>query len=173
MDALEVLKNRRSVRKFKKEQVPDDLLKKVLEAGTYAPTAMGSQKPYIIAVQNADDVKQLNRMNGRVMGNENAEPYYGAPTILLILAPAGYALIDLDCASICTNMVNAAYACGLGSVWVNRSKEMFSTEEGKALLKKWGFDEELQGSCSIALGYADCELPQPKPRKENYCTIIR
>ena len=50
---------------------------------------------------------------------------------------------------------------------------MFRTDEGKAMLKKWGLDETLVGVASIALGYADCEAPAPKPRKADYYRIIK
>ena len=171
-EALEVLRNRRAIRSYKDEKVPAELLQKVLEMGTYAPTAGGRQKPYIVAVQDPDTVKLLKKLNGRVMGNENADPYYGASTIILVLAPKEYGMADLDCASILTNMLNAAYALGLGSVWVHRSHEVFESEEGKALVKRWGFEEELQGVCSMALGYAAVDQPEAAPRKEGYVRIV-
>ena len=67
--------------------------------------------------------------------------------------------------------MHAAYAVGLGTCWINRSKEMFDSPEGKELLKTWGLPENLVGVCSLALGYPDCENPKPKARKSNY--IIR
>ena len=57
---------RRSIRSFKSEQVSDEDLQAVLTAGTYAPTAMGAQAPIIVAVQNPDDVKELNALNARM-----------------------------------------------------------------------------------------------------------
>ena len=65
-------------------------------------------------------------------------------------------------------MLNAAYAVGLGSCWIHRCKQMFELPEGKALLRKWGLTETLTGVASIALGYADCEQPVAKPRKDDY-----
>ena len=93
------------------------------------------------------------------------------PVILLILATeraVNEEIAILDSASVTVNLLNAAYAVGLGSCWIHRCKEMFAKEEGKALLKEWGIEENLRGVCSIALGYADCEHPTPIPRKENY-----
>ena len=49
---------------------------------------------------------------------------------------------------------------------------MFEMEEGKALLKEWGLPETLTGSCSVALGYADCEQPTAKARREGYVVIV-
>ncbi len=175
--ALEVLKNRRSIRKFKSEQIKDEELDLVLEAGTYAPTGMGLQSPLIVAVQNPEDVKELNRLSAKVLGRPDMpQPYYGAPTIIIIFATdiaRTEFLGTLDAAAVCTNMLNAAYAVGLGSVWIHRSYEIFELEEGKALLKKWGINEKVRGVASIALGYADMPNPEPKPRREGYIKKIK
>ena len=173
-EALEVLKNRRSIRKFKAEQVSDEVLHTILEAGTYAPTAGGQQLPVIVAVQNQDDVAELNRLNGKIMnGDENGHPYYGAPTILLVLAPAdSFAPVE-DGSLIAGNLLNAAYAAGVGSCWIHRAKEMMELPEGKALLKKWNIPDGMMGVASIALGYSDCDQPAAHPRKENYAIVIK
>lgn len=169
-EAIEVLLNRRAIRKFKAEQISEEELLTVLKAGTYAPTGRNLQTPYIIAVQNKEERDAVAKLNAAVMGRD-MDPYYGAPTIILVVAPDdGYA--QLNGASVITNMLNAAYAAGLGSCWIHRPYEMFSTDEGKAMLKKWGIEEDVIGVGSIALGYADCENPAAKPRKENYYRII-
>ena len=176
-EALEVLKNRRAIRKFKKEQIKDEELNLVLEAGTYAPTGMGLQSPLIVAVQNPEDVKELNRLSANIMNRPGmTEPYYGAPTIILIFSTeiARTELLGtLDAAAVCTNMLNAAYAVGLGSVWIHRAFEIFESDEGKALLKKWGINEKVRGVASIALGYVDMPKPEPKPRREGYIKKIK
>lgn len=171
-EAIEVLMNRRAIRKFKSEQVTDAELLTVLDAGTYAPTARGMQTPFIVAVQEPGDLAAVKKLNARVMGQEDVDPYYGAPTVILVLAPDDR-FCAINSSAVLTNMVNAAYAAGLGSCWIHRPQEMFETEEGKALLRKWGLDDSLVGVGSIALGYADCEPPQPKPRKEGYYRIIK
>ena len=174
-EALEVLYNRRAIRKFKPEQIKDEELDAVLKAGTYAPTAMGRQSPLIVAVQDPEDVELLNKLSAGIMGREG-KPYYGAPTIILIfytdIAMSEYFGV-LDASAVTTNMLNAAYAVGLGSCWIHRCKEIFETEEGKGLLKKWGINEHVVGVCSIALGYSDMEHPEPKPRREGYVVKIK
>ena len=178
-EALEVLKNRRAIRKFKPEQIKDEELNAVLEAGTFAPTGMGLQTPLIVAVQNKEDIATLNRLSAENMVNNprpGTLPYYGAPTIVIVFATdlaKNEFLGTLDVASVTTNMLNAAYAVGLGSCWIHRSKEIFESEEGKALLKKWGIKENVRGVASIALGYSDMPLPTPKPRREGYIKIIK
>ena len=170
-EMYEGLLTRRSIRSFKPEQVSDEDLAAVLKAGTYAPTAMGAQAPIIIAVQNPDDVAALNALNA-VFGAGKA-PYYGAPTILLVLAPAGGYLADLDGAAVLTNLCNGAHAAGLGSCWINRPQFMFETNEGRDMLKRWGVEGSWKGVGSVALGYAAAPAPEPKPRKENYCYIVK
>ena len=165
------LLERRSIRSFKPEQVSEEDLLAVLKAGTYAPTAMGAQAPIIVAVQNPDDVKALNDLNA-VFG-AGKTPYYGAPTILLVFAPQGNAVGDLDASAVMTTLLNAAYAVGLGACWINRAQLMFQTNEGRAMLKRWGIEGSWMGVGSIALGYPAGEAPQPKPRKENYYYIIK
>ena len=165
------LLERRSIRSFKPEQVSDEDLNAVLTAGTYAPTAMGAQAPIIIAVQNPDDVKALNALNA-VFG-AGSTPYYGAPTILLVLAPQGNTCADLDGAAVMTTLLNAAHAVGLGACWVNRPQLMFQTNEGRAMLKRWGVEGSWVGVGSIALGYPAGDAPKAKPRKENYFRIIK
>ena len=172
MEALEVLKNRRAIRKYKSTQITEEELNKVLEAGTYAPTGAGTQGVQIIAVQSPEYVARVDALNAKVIGKEGAHPYYGAPTIILVLETKDCVTHELDGAAVCTNMLNAAYAVGLGSCWIHRCKQMFEMEEGKALLKEWGLPEDLTGAASLALGYADCEQPGAKARREGYVVKV-
>ena len=173
-EVLKALRERRSVRSFKPEQIKDEELKAVLEAGIYAPTGMGHQDPWIVAVQNPEIVAQLLRMNAKIMGTDS-NPYYGAPTIVLVFAsrPEKWFTSIYDGTLVLGNMMNAAYAVGLGSCWIHREREMFETEEGRQLMKRFGLPDDLMGIGSIALGYPAAELAPAKPRKENYYRIIR
>ncbi len=175
METLEVLRNRRSIRKFKPDQIKKEDLEKILEAGMYAPTAMGTQSPYFIVLQNKEDRDYVAELNAKVWGRENFDPYYGAPTIILVFA-TNSAMSEntkvIDASAATTNMLNAAYDLGLGTCWIHRNRKVFELPEGKELLRKWGLDETMEGVASIALGYPDMDAPTPKPRKENYYKII-
>lgn len=165
--ALEVLKNRRSIRKFKTEQIPGDVLDIVLEAGMFAPTAAGTQAPIVVAVQDPNTIAKLDAMNAKILNNEQMRhPYYGAPTVLIILTPKDALLPFIDGSLVGGNLMNAAYAVGLGSCWIHRTTEMFETDEGKELLKKWGFADDMIGVASILLGYPDCDHPKAAARKD-------
>ncbi len=168
---LQDLKNRRSIRAYKPEQIQKEELEKILEAGTFAPTGMGMQSPKIVAVQDKETVALLSRLNaGFLPGGGNSDPFYGAPTVLVVLADKERPTYVEDGSLVMGNLLNAAYAVGLGSCWIHRAKEVFASEEGKALLEKWGLDpEKYVGVGHCILGYpADGAVPQAKPRKEDY-----
>ncbi len=170
-EALEVLKNRRAIRKYKADQIKDEELDAVLEAGTFAPTGAGTQGVQIVAVQSPEYLKRVVALNAAILGKDT-NPYYGAPTVILVLETENCKTHTYDGSAVCTNLVNAAYAVGLGSCWIHRCKEMFETEEGKQLLREWGLPENLKGVASLALGYADCPQPEPKPRREGYAIKV-
>lgn len=171
---IESIKTRRSIRKFLDRQVNDDELNTVLDAGTYAPTGKNSQDPIIIAVQNPEIRSELVRMNAGILGIDS-DPYYNAPTIVLVFAPAPEDNRNSvpDGSLVLGTMMLAAHAIGLASCWINREREMFSTEEGKALMKTFGVPENYIGIGALALGYPAIPNPKALPRKENYYKIIK
>ena len=173
-NVIECLCNRRSIRKFKPEQISDEELQTVLHAGTYAPTGKGLQDPWIVAVQNPTLKGQLEKMNAAVMGTDS-NPYYDAPTIVLVFAsnPTVWKNSIADASLVLGNMMNAAHAIGLGSCWINREYEMFNTNEGKQLMKEMGLPDGLIGVGALSLGYAAQEPKEAKPRKENYYRILK
>ena len=171
---ITALKTRRSIRRYKPEQITDEELKTVLEAGTWAPTGMGYQDPWIIAIQNPALMERISRMNREIWGRD-IDPFYGAPTYVLVFGsdPQKWANSVYDGALVLGNMMNAAHAIGLGSCWINREREMFSSEEGKVFMKELGLPEGLVGIGALALGYPASFPPTVKPRKENYYRIIK
>lgn len=157
-----ILKNRRSIRKFQPRQVTDQDLDAVLEAGLYAPSGMNTQNTVLVAVRDPEVRNQLSRMNAKVLGS-SADPFYGAPCVVVVLAdPERYTWLE-DGSLVMGNLMNAAYAQGLGSCWIHRAQPMFDSPEGKALLRQWGLSENLKGVGNCILGYPD-EAPEAKPR---------
>ncbi len=124
MNTIDCIKTRRSVRKYRNEQIKDDELIQVLEAGTWSPTSMGAQHPHIVAVQNPAFIERLKKMNAEVMGT-TGDPYYGAPTIILVLTDRGYGNEVYDGSIVLQTMMLAAHEIGLGTCWIHREREMF------------------------------------------------
>jgi nitroreductase len=171
---LKALRERRSVRAYKPEQITDEELIAVLDAGTYAPTGMNRQDPWIVAVQNPDIISQLVTMNSKFTEQEG-NPYYDAPTIVLVFAshPDKWSNGFADGTLVLGNMMNAAHAIGLGSCWINRERQMFETDEGRKLMKQLGLPEGLIGVGALSLGYPAKPLSTARPRKENYYRIVK
>ena len=162
MEAMKNLLERRSIRKYKDTQVPDELLDQVLTAGLYAPTGMNRQNVIMVAVRDKETRDQLMRMNAAVMGSQN-DPFYGAPCVIVVLGDAeNYPVVE-NGSLVLGNLMNAAHVVGLGSCWIHRAKQMFETDEGKELLRKWGLKESLVGVGNCILGYPD-EEPVARPR---------
>lgn len=172
-EAMKNLLTRRSIRKYEDRQIEDEKLLAVLEAGTFAPTARGTQSPMIVAVQNRADIDELSRINAKIWGKEGFDPFYGAPTVILVFAEAGNPNGVQDASLVLGNLMNAAHAEGLGSCWINRIKETFELPEGRAFLKKWGVEGSWTGVGSCILGYAAGPEPVPAARKQNYYRIIK
>ena len=167
MDAFEIIKDRRSVKKYTDKPVPRELIEKVCRAGTWAATGMGRQSPVILAVTNKEVRDKLSEINAEVMGAKN-DPFYGAPVVLVVLANKAMPTAIYDGSLVMGNMMIEAESLGLGSCWIQRAKEEFETEYGKRLLKELGIEGEYEGIGNLILGYGDGEKPRPKPRKENY-----
>lgn len=165
---LEKMKGRRSVRKYKPDAVPQELLDQIIEAGLYAASAKGTQGTIIIQVTNKELRDELSKLNCEIGGwQEGIDPFYGAPAILIVLAKKELPHRVYDGSLVMGNLMLAAFDLGLGSCWIHRAKEEFETEWGKALLKSLGVEGEYEGIGHCALGYADGDYPKTVERKEN------
>lgn len=172
-ETLNILKTRRSIRKFKNDEIPQNILERIIEAGTYAPTGMGKQSPVIIAVTDKELRNQIAKENAKIGGwKESFDPFYGAPVILLV-AVKNWANAVYDGSCVMTNLMNAAWALGIGSCWIHRAKEELESDFGKCLLESLGIDGDYIGVGHVALGYIDGENPKPNPRKENWVYWIK
>ena len=162
--------NRRSIRKYKPEQITREELDIILQAGICAPTGKNRQSPILIAVQNKEVRDLLSRMNAQVLGAD-VDPFYGVPTVVVVLAKADSPHAVQDGSLVLGNMMTAAKAIGLGSCWINRAREVFDSAEGKQLLARWGVEGDYIGVGNCILGYPD-EEPVMKPRKPDYIRYI-
>lgn len=169
---LQALKERRSVRKYKADMVPQELIDQVIDAGLYAASGHGTQEVIIVAVTNKEVRDKLAQMNSEILGT-SIDSFYGAPVVLVVLGPKSNKLTPYDGSLVMGNLMQAAHAVGLGSCWINRAKEEFASEEGKQLLKEWGIEGEYEGVGHCILGYADGPVPQAAPRKANRVFYVK
>ena len=166
-ETLKVLKERRSIRKYKLEQITDGELNAILEAGTWAASAKNLQTPVMVVVQDKETIDRMSRLNAEIQG-VTTDPFYGAPTVVVVLADGTKPNWLQDGSLVMGNLMTAAAAMGIGSCWINRAMELFDKAEGKELLKKWGLPETLRGVGNCVLGYIDGPMPEPHPRKDGW-----
>ncbi len=171
-EVINNMKTRRSIRKYKPDMVPEDVLNRIIEAGTYAATGMGKQSPIIIAVTNKEIRDKFSKMNAEIMGVDS-DPFYGAPVVLIVLADKARPTYVYDGSLVMGNLMLAAHAEGIGSCWIHRAKEEFESAEGKAFLKSLGIEGDYEGIGHCVLGYVDGEEPKAMPRKENYVYCVK
>ena len=170
-ETIKTLIERRSCKKFKTEQIKKEELDLILQAGMNAPTGKGMQSPIILVLQDKEKIEKLREINKKILGRD-VDPFYNAPTVLVVMADKNMFTYVEDGSLVLGNMMNAAFSLGVGSCWIHRAKEEFETPEGKALLKEWNIPENYEGIGHCILGYVDMEYPEPKPRKKDYVRHI-
>ena len=190
-DVIQCITERRAIRKYRKEQIREEDLQDILQAGLYAPSAGGRQSVLFVVCQNAEVNERLGGINRSAMFQGWTRPtgfyvskeqpsiiddrsitsaFYGAPTVITLFDTRGrYA--DCDCAVAAENLMLAAHSLGIGSCMVGRAAEAFSEDYGKQLLAHWKISEEYVPVCHVVLGYLDGPHPKGKPRKDG--RIIR
>ena len=120
-EILKAMEERRSVRKFKPDMPRREDLEAIIEAGLYAASAMGKQSAIAVAVTNRELRDRISDDNRKIGGwGEGFDPFYGAPAILIVLAPKNWPNRVYDGSLMMGNMMLAAHSLGLGSIWIRR-----------------------------------------------------
>ncbi len=184
-ETLKTILNRRSFRAYKPEQIKDEELQTILEAGSYAPSGGNTQPWHFTVIQKGDVLQKINAACRETMlksGNkafeerakaENFSIFYHAPTLIVVSSDEKAITPQYDSALALGNMFLAAESIGIGSCWINALSMLLNAEAGKALNKELGIPEGYKVYGSGAFGYKAMEHPSPAPRKEGTVTIIK
>lgn len=165
-EVLDAIRERRSVRAYTEEMPSRELIDQVVEAGLWAASGRNLQGPIVVAVTNRELRDRLSRMNLEVLGTpDGKDPFFGAPVVLVVLAPREQANRLYDGSLVMGNLMLAAHELGLGSCWIHRAREEFDSPEGRQILAELGVEGDYEGIGHCVLGYA-AEVPEPKPRRE-------
>ena len=160
--------SRRSIRKFRPDPVPEEMLNQVIEAGLYAASGKNHQSAVILAITDSAMIRQLSETNRQIWGKpEGVDPFFGAPAVLVVLDKADWSNRVYDGSLVMGNLMLAAHSLGLGSCWVHRAKEEFEQPEWQEFLHSIGLEGEYEGIGHCVIGWPDGELPGPLPRKED------
>ena len=171
-ETIQTMLSRKSVKKYKPDAVPQEYIEAIVRAGMQAPTGLNKQSPIILAITDRQVRDQLSKINAGSDPFFRSDPFYGAPCVLVVLAKKDVPTHVYDGSLVMGNLLLAAHSLGLGACWIHRAKETFETEEGKALLKSLGIEEEYEGIGNCIVGYPDMQ-PAEKPRKENWVYYIK
>lgn len=173
-EVLEILKTRRSCRAFTDEPVNDETIAAMVEAASYAPSAMGKQPSRVVVVNNPELMATLSAMNAE-FARPGSDPFYGAKQAIIVFTNAETSPNNWrqDGALVMGNLMNAAASLGIGSCWINRAYEMFATPKGIELKKSWGLSEHDNGVTICILGHPkDKATGTGKPRREDFVITI-
>lgn len=171
-ETVKVLRERRSIKKYKSEQIKDDELEAIIEAARYTASGHNYQPVKVVAVQDKATRDKLSQINAKILGAA-MDPFYNAPTVLVVLADKTSPTYVEDGALVLGNLMNAAHAIGVDSCWINRARETFETEEGKAMLKEWGIDGDYAGIGNCILGYREGEYPTAPARRSEFVVYVK
>lgn len=184
-EILKVIKSRRSIRKYKAEQIADSELQQILEAAIYAPNAMNQQKWHFSVIQDKEvidrmvDIIKENIMNSDIeflKGRASTPDYHTfhhAPTVVMISGEENSRFIQIDCGLAAENMALAAASLDIGSCVITSPDLLFMSEKGNAMKKELGFPDGYKYICTVTLGYKDCENPDAPPRNKDVINYLK
>jgi nitroreductase len=183
-ETIKVIKNRRSIRKFKEEQISDSELQEILDCALHAPNAGNQQKWHFTVIQNRDMLERMERILkenmlnsgvdflAKVASDPNIRIFGNAPTVILITADERARFVQIDCAAAAQNILVAAESLNIGSHIMTSSEFLFASEKGDELKRELGVPDGYNHICTIALGYKD-ENPAPKQRRRDVINYIK
>lgn len=173
-EVLKVIKSRRSVRNYSTEQINQEDLDSIIEAGVYAPTAHNEQPWHFTVIQNQEMLQHINETVRGLMAESDAEwtrsmgsnpdfqVTYDAPTLIVVSGRKDGMAWRVDCAAAIQNMLIAAESLNIGSVWLGLTRFFFQQEEE---LAKLGIPEGYEPYYGVAFGYKVKEKVQVAPKR--------
>lgn len=135
---LDAIQSRRSIRKYRPEQIKDDELDAILEAGRFAPSACNEQPWHFTVIQNSDVLHRINSLvlrgmlrsdlewHRKMAANSAFKVTYDAPTLIIVSGRLDATAPAVDCAAAMENMLLAARSLGIGSVWLGLVRFFFA-----------------------------------------------
>jgi nitroreductase len=166
LNTSETIARRKSIRAYENKPVPADDLKKIIEAGQWAPNA----GPFQISVIRNAGLRQ--RINDRTLdamvhsGNDflkeraalpGYQPIYGAPVLILLSAPTDVPSSAVNTALAAENMLLEATGLGLGSCFLMSVTRALNGENSRDLAREAGVPEGYTVQCAVIVGHAAAE----------------
>ena len=175
-EVLRVIAERRSVRKYKPEQIKEEELKLILEAGLQAPSGHNDQPWFFTVIQNRELMNEINEESKAGMRNSSidwminmannslTDLMYGAPTLVVIAGRTDAISSFADQCAAIQNMLLAAESLGIGSCWLGLTNFYLKKREN---LDKLGIPEGYEAYYCITLGYKAEGVSYTAPKRKN------
>lgn len=172
-EVLRTIKSRRSIRNFKQEQISQENIDLILEAGIYAPSAHNEQPWHFTVIQNQGFLKQINDTVREKMANSdeawikkmgsnpNFQVTYNAPTLIIVSGRTDGIASNTDCSAAIQNMLIAAQSLNIGSVWLGLMRYFFKDEAASNLEIPEGY----QPYYGVVFGYKANEKEPVAPKR--------
>lgn len=182
---MEVLKSRRTTRKFEKDQIKDHELETILEAGIYAPSAHNMQPWHFTVIQDAALLEQLNidaketarhsedAMIRKMGENEKFDIFYNAPTIIIVSGNESAMMPVVDCAAATQNMLIAAESIDIGACWNGMVSFALNGPKKDDYMNKLNIPNGYKPYYALVLGYKAVRATKAPKRAENTIQYIR
>lgn len=187
-EVMRTILHRRSIRKYRADQISEEELNAVLQAGLYAPSAGGRQGVLFVVSQDGltnehlGRIKKSNshvRMSTDTLFISREQPsiaddptivsaFYGAPTVVTLFGPKKFLYTECDCSVAAENMMLMADSLGIGSCIIGSGWDSFDDPYGRETLMRWEIRTDYYAVLHVLLGYPlDEKHPTAKSRKEN------
>lgn len=186
-EVIKTILQRRAIRRFKTDQITDEELDTILQAGLYAPSAGGRQGVLLVVSQDTQTNERLGRIKkAHFQGRYSTDTvyiskdqpsiaddasiksgFYGAPTVVTLFAPKRFLYAESDACVAAENMLLAATSIGVASCYIGSAWDSFDDPFGQETLRRWNVRVDYYAVLHVLLGYAqDGTVARPKPRRE-------
>jgi len=184
-EVIQNILNRRSVRVYTDEQIRQEDLDLILQAGLYAPSGCNMQPWHFTVVQNPELISELsveskkefadsdNEMFRNMANNPNYNLFYNAQTIIVVSVEESAVTAQLDCAAATENMMLAAESLGIGACWIGLVIYLFEGKRVKEYSEKLQIPKGFKPYYALTLGYKKYDAAKPPKRREGTVTYIK
>lgn len=179
---LETIKNRRSVRNYLNQQITDEELETIIEAGIYAPTAHNDQPWHFTVIQKQEFIEHMNQEAKKVMKtsdvdwisnmgkNESFNIFYQSPTVVVVSGRKTAISPLVDCCAAIENMLLAAESIDLGTCWIGLARFFFENPEN---VEKLSIPAGYEPYYAVSIGYKATNNNKGPERNKNVTNYIK
>lgn len=183
-ETIEVIKSRRSHRKYGPEPLSGAELEAIVETAIYAPSAMNQQKWHFTVISDRDtldwmmDIIRENLSNSgiEVLANRVKEPdfnvFHHAPAVVMVTAEENARFTEIDCGAAAQNIALAAESLNIGSCLIAMPEFLFASGNTSEIKKKLGIPENYRHVISVTLGYKKETAPPAPPKNKDVINYI-